>query len=105
MPPNLNSSQDEALYGLVDGLAPADADLRGAPAPLPCRVRVVWLDDADSIAAARTLGSPGTSLHPQEAELRHRDLDGMYSSALPYWSEVSQASRMTHRLSERKVTD
>ena len=94
--------QDEALYGLHLGLAPVDADLKLAPAPLPCRVKVAWETDTGIVAIAR--GALGSS-RPLPQELQHRDpgAGGGYSSERPFWAEVSEARYETAAWSERKV--
>lgn len=97
-------SKDEARYGLLGGLAPEDADLKGAPAPLPPRIRVAWINDSDSIPEMKSLGPTSGSLtSPSDEALQFRDPEGLYSSSKPFWAEVSEAIRMTHPQSERKV--
>jgi hypothetical protein len=47
--------KDETTYGLKVGLAPVGVDVKGAPAPLPCRVKVVWDKKADNVAMVRRM--------------------------------------------------
>ena len=72
------------------GLAPVGADLKGAPAPLPCRVKVVWESNADTIAMVRSLES-SSQAGPIEVDLQYRDPDGDYSREKPFWAEISEA--------------
>lgn len=41
--------------------------------------------------------------HPTEAELAHRDVEGLYSREAPLWARVADASVMTAPDSDRRV--
>ena len=80
------------MYGLHQGLAPVEADLKGSPAPLPCRIKVVWeSDSADSVAKARALESVALEGPIKSDAQYHRDPEGAYSAEKPFWAEISEA--------------
>jgi hypothetical protein len=47
--------KDENSYGLSLGLAPVGVDVKGAPAPIPCRVKLVWEKNIDTVAMVRPM--------------------------------------------------
>jgi len=91
--------KDEQLYGLNLGLAPVGVDTKGAPAPLPCRVKVVWDKDPDAVNMAKTY----ESARPTKDDLAYRDPEGLYSASKPFWAEMSDARYETAFWSDRKV--
>ena len=91
--------KDERAYGLICGLAPIGVDIKGAPAPLPCRIKVSWEKDSSIIAKVKS----GESPKPSPEELRYRDPDGLYSKEQPFWAAVSDARYETAHWSDRKV--
>lgn len=62
-------------------------DLKGAPAPLPCRVKISTEKDAAKAAAIKA----AEAHRPKGADLEYRDPAGMYSADKPFWAEVSDA--------------
>lgn len=91
--------KDEQSYGLLMGLAPVGVDTKGAPALLPCRIRLAWEKDA---AAARAVVQREAG-QPSREQLQHVDPDGMYSAAQPFWSHIVDARYETALWSDRKV--
>ncbi len=91
--------KDENTYGLKVGLAPVGVDVKGAPAPLPCRVKVSWEKNPDNIAMTKL----AESSRPVASDLEFRDPDGSYSKEQPYWADISEARYETAYWSDRKV--
>lgn len=79
--------KDEQTYGLNLGLALVGADLKGAPAPLPVRIKVVTEKDGEAAAKVRA----AESARPSKEELKYRDEGGLYSAEKPLWSAISDA--------------
>lgn len=89
----------EQEYGLNAGLAPIGADLKGAPALLPCRIKVSWEQDlqvAAKVAAAE-------AAQPDSRQLAYRDPAGMYSADKPFWAQLTDARLESAFWSDRKV--
>ncbi|GAX86278.1 hypothetical protein CEUSTIGMA_g13690.t1 [Chlamydomonas eustigma] len=93
------SRKDEKTYGLSLGLAPVGVDVKGAPAPIPCRVKLVWEKNADAVAMTTTLETS----RPLPSDIEYRDPQGLYSKEQPFWAEVSEARYETAYWSDRKV--
>ncbi|KAG2451316.1 hypothetical protein HYH02_003922 [Chlamydomonas schloesseri] len=91
--------KDEKAYGLLLGLAPVGVDTKGAPALLPCRLRLLWEKDekrTDNILTKELL-------RPTREERHKLDPQGMYSPQQPFWAHISDARYETAFWSDRKV--
>ncbi|KAG2435704.1 hypothetical protein HXX76_006903 [Chlamydomonas incerta] len=91
--------KDEKAYGMLLGLAPVGVDTKGAPALLPCRLRLLWEKDekrADGVLTREML-------RPSREERHKLDPQGVYSPQQPFWSHISEARYETAFWSDRKV--
>ncbi len=68
-------------------MAPVGVDLKGAPAPPPCRIKIVWERNADTASLVKNLESS----RPGQQELSYRDAQGLYSSEKPFWADITDA--------------
>ncbi|KIZ05949.1 P450 (cytochrome) oxidoreductase [Monoraphidium neglectum] len=88
-----------APAGLVDGLAPEGADVRGAPALAEPRIEVV-LDVSPEVAQ---LARERDTSRPTPKQAAYRDEGGTYSAAAPFWAKVAGARLLTAPGSDRVV--
>ncbi|GFR48804.1 hypothetical protein Agub_g10755 [Astrephomene gubernaculifera] len=91
--------KDEKSYGLLLGLAPVGVDTKGAPALLPCRIKVQWEKDEARAKAVRDK----EAARPTREERHRIDPEGNYTAAQPFWAHVSNARYETAFWSDRKV--
>ncbi|KAF5840404.1 hypothetical protein DUNSADRAFT_16952 [Dunaliella salina] len=91
--------KDEQAYGLLGGLAPEDADLRGAPPPMECEVQVDVEDDPNVVAQVHAT----EATYPGPSQLEHRAQGGKYSAKKPFWSTLTDARYETAFWSNRRV--
>ena len=78
---------------------PAAKELVGVPALSACSVSLKWVEDAAE--AAKVAESEGA--HPTEAELTHRDPEGLYGPDAPFWATVTRCENLCDAASEREV--
>ncbi|GIL57574.1 hypothetical protein Vafri_12779 [Volvox africanus] len=91
--------KDEKVYGMLMGLAPVGVDTKGAPALLPCRLKLHWEKDEGRAKPVRDL----EATHPTREERHRVDPQGMYSAEKPFWAHISDARYETAFWSDRKV--
>lgn len=72
---------------LVNGLAPADVDLKGVPALAPCRVVI---DQQVSAAVADAARAKENAI-PTAEQKSYRDDTGHYGPEQPFWAKISDA--------------
>jgi hypothetical protein len=72
---------------MLMGLAPVGVDIKGSPALLPCRLRVVWEKDEGRAKSIRET----EAAHPSREDRHRRDPAGLYSAAQPFWAHISDA--------------
>ncbi|MEW5305228.1 MAG: hypothetical protein WDW36_007784 [Sanguina aurantia] len=93
--------KEDALLGLVSGLAPEGADLAGASPLLPCKTHMKVVSGAEEVA--QVLRAEQLKLQGPQAGSVQQEPEGGFTASAPFWSSVIHARYETASWSDRKV--